>query len=141
MTTKSYLQQLDRYSKQINNKLAEIYQLGSLATNIGVTLKADMIKSSPDMDKMGDCVSDIVDKENEAKDLIKEYQNKKDHIITQINGIEDTMQYQVLFSRYIEMKTYEEIAEDLNYCEKQIRRIHNKAIAEFEKKYALEYKD
>lgn len=139
MTTKSYLQQLDRYSKQINNKLAEIYQLGSLATNIGVTLKADMIKSSPDMDKTGDCVSDIVDKENEAKKMISEYINMKQIIINQINELPNTLQMQVLFSKYVEMKTHEEIATELGYCEKQIRRVHNNGIKEFERIYGKLY--
>lgn len=139
MTTKSYLLQINRLQKMINNKLSEIYQLRVLSTNIGVSLKADMIKSSSETDKIGSCVAKIVDAENEAQKQVQDLISKQKYIIGQIEKIEDTMQYQVIFSKYIEQKTFEEIAEDCNYSVRQIIRIHSAALNTFGDMYGSEY--
>jgi DNA-directed RNA polymerase specialized sigma subunit len=53
--------------------------------------------------------------------------------------MENKVIYGVLFARYIEQKTFERIAADMNYSFRQITRLHRRAIFEFEKKYGSEY--
>ena len=71
--------------------------------------------------------------------MIDRFVDKKTHIIAQIDAMEDEVYYQVLFARYIEKKTFEKIAMELNYSLRQISRVHERALAEFEKKYGHEY--
>lgn len=140
MTTKQYLNQIDRINRAINNKLTEIYQLKSLACRITVAANENKVQASTDKDRLGSAVAKIVDVENRINQLIEICFAKKEMIINQIQGMEDTMHYQVLFSRYIERKSFEEIANDNNYSARQIIRIHGHALAEFEKKYGESYK-
>jgi hypothetical protein len=53
--------------------------------------------------------------------------------------MEDETLYTILFSRYVEKKTFEKIATETSYCYRQITRLHGKALREFEKKYGETY--
>ena len=139
MTTKQYLNQIARINRMINNKLAEIYQLKTMVCSISVSANEDKVQSSSDKDKLGSAVAKIVDLENEINKAIDIYVDKTEQIVSQIDSIKDIMEYQVLFSRYIEYKTFEQIAEDNDYSVRQILRIHGNALVEFEKKFGQEY--
>lgn len=139
MTTKQYLNQIDRINRMINNKLAEIYQLKTMVCSISVSANEDKVQSSSDKDKLGSAVAKIVDLENEINKAIDVYVDKKERIVSQIDSIKDIMEYQVLFSRYIEHKTFEQISEDNDYSVRQILRIHGNALVEFEKNFGQEY--
>lgn len=139
MTTKQYLNQIDRINRMINNKLAEVYQLKTMVCSISVSVNEDKVQSSSDKDKLGSAVAKIVDLENEINKAIDIYVDKKERIVSQIDSVKDIMEYQVLFSRYIEHKTFEQIAEDNDYSVRQILRIHGNALVEFEKKFGQEY--
>lgn len=139
MTTKQYLNQIARINRMINNKLAEIYQLKTMVCSISVSMNEDKVQTSQGNDILGNSVAKIIDLENEINKAIDAYVNKKEQIISQIDSIQDIMEYQVLFSRYIEFKTFEQIAVDNNYSVRQILRIHGNALVEFEKKFGQEY--
>ena len=139
MTTKQYLNQIDRINRTIKNKLSEIYQLKTMVCSISVSSDESKVQTSSDKDKMGSAVAKIVDLENEINEIIDVYAVKRERIISQIEAISDVMEYQVLFSRYIENKTFEQIAEDNEYSVRQIIRIHENALVEFEKKFGQEY--
>ena len=139
MTTKQYLNQLHRIDQIINNKLSEIYQLKNLACSISVSSDSDRVQTSSDQDPLGSAVAKIVDLENEVNDCIDHFSEKRRKIIMQIDSIENQMQYQVLFSRYIERKTFEKIADDNGYSVRQILRIHGEALVQFEKSFGHEY--
>lgn len=139
MTTKQYLNQIARINRTINNKLAEIYQLKTMVCSISVSMNKDKVQTSQGNDILGNAVAKIIDLENEINKAIDAYIDKKEQIISQIDSIQDIMEYQVLFSRYIEFKTFEQISVDNNYSVRQILRIHGNALVEFEKKFGQEY--
>lgn len=139
MTTKDYLNQISRLNRMINNKLVEIAQLRELSCSISAVKNEERVLSSSDPDKTGNAYAKIDEMERKLDKMIDEYVNKKNLIISQIDSIEDEDCYNVLFSRYIENKTFEVIATEMNYCWRQIIRIHGKALKRFEKKYGEIY--
>lgn len=139
MTTKQYLNQIYRLDRMINNKLSEIYQLKTLACTISVTNDGEKVKASISQDRLGDSVAKIVDMEKETDKMIDELLELKKKIISQIENIEDTNYYYVLFLRYIKRDTFENIAKKMNYSKQQIWRIHNNALNEFEKQFGEGY--
>lgn len=139
MTTKEYLWQVDRLNSMIDNKLAEIYQMKTLVCSISVTNESEKVKKTFNQDKMGDTIAKIVDMETETNKMIDDMLELKKKIIQQIECIENTKYYDVLFCRYIRKMTYEKIAEKLNYSIVQVFRIHEKALEEFENLYGNEY--
>ena len=140
METKEYLQQIGRYDRLINNKLVELAQYRSMACSVSAVKNDDRVQSSPSYDTMDKIVSKIEQMENEIDMLVDRYIDNKRIIISQIDSMSDEMTYQILFSRYVEQKTFEKMAIEMNYCYKQIIRRHGKALQEFEQKWGNTYK-
>ena len=139
MTTKDYLNQISRLNRMINNKLTEIAQLRELACSISAVKNEERVMSSPDPDKIGSTYAKIDEMEHNLDKIIDEYVDKKNLIIGQIDSIEDEDCYNILFSRYIEKKTFEVIATEMKYSWRQIIRLHGKALKAFEEKYGSTY--
>lgn len=140
METKEYLQQISRYDRLINNKLVELAQYRSMACSVSAVKNDERVQSSPSYDTMDKIVSKIEQMENEIDMLVDRYIDNKRIIISQIDSMADEMTYQILFSRYVEQKTFEKMAIEMNYCYKQIIRRHGKALQEFEQKWGNTYK-
>lgn len=140
MDTKEYLQQIGRYDRLINNKLVELAQYRSMACSVSAVKNDERVQSSPSYDTMDKIVSKIEQMENEIDMLVDRYIDNKRIIISQIDSMSDEMTYQILFSRYVEQKTFEKMAIEMNYCYKQIIRRHGKALQEFEQKWGNTYK-
>ena len=92
-----------------------------------------------EQDKIGNTLSKIDEMEREIDKMIDSYSDKRTHIIGQIDSMEDENSYDILFSRYIEKKTFEKIADTKNYSFRQIIRLHVIALKQFEEKYGSEY--
>ena len=139
MDTKTYLQQIERLDRKIQNKFAEIEQLKTMATSISVAQKDINVQTFSDKDRMGSAVSKIVDLESEANEIICEFLEKRSIIIHQIDGISDTNMYHILFNRYVMMKDLGTISVEMGYSFKQVCRIHGNALKEFELLYGERY--
>ena len=139
MITKDYLNQISRLNRTINNKLAEISQLRELSRSISAVKNEERVISSSDPDKIGSTYAKIDEMEHNLDKMIDEYIGKKNLIIGQIDGIENEDCYNILFSRYIEKKTFEVIATEMKYSWRQIIRLHGKALKAFEEKYGNTY--
>lgn len=107
METKEYLQQIGRYDRLINNKLVELAQYRSMACSVSAVKNDERVQSSPSYDTMDKIVSKIEQMENEIDMLVDRYIDNKRIIISQIDSMSDEMTYQILFSRYVEQKTFE----------------------------------
>ena len=140
MDTKQYLNQISRLDRMIQNKLAEISQLRELAMSVSAVKNEERVQTTPNFDKIGTAYCKIEEMEEKLDKLIDEYVDKKNLIISQIDGIENETYYEILFARYIEKKTFEKIADEMAYSWRQIIRLHGGALQEFEKKYGNTYK-
>ena len=142
MTTKEYLSQISRLNRVIENKIVEIKQLKELYYGVkSATTAEERVQTSPDYDKIGTAYAKIDELERNLDESIDYYVDKKNEIIKQIDSMEDETLYTILFSRYIEKKTFEKIATETTYCYRQITRLHGKALNEFEKKFGYLYLD
>ena len=139
METKQYLSQIERLDKQIQNKLAEIYQLKAMACSVTVSNESDRVQTSPDKDRLGSTVAKIVDLEKETDRLVDEFVKKRNHIIGQIDRMENVDYYHVLSMRYVSRNTFESIAEKTDWSIRQVFKLHGRALQEFEKLYGGEY--
>lgn len=139
MTTKTYLSQIERLDRMIQNKLSEIYQLKTMACSVTVSNDGERVQNSGDKDRMGSTVAKIVDLERETDELVDSFVRKRKRIIEQIDSIEDLDFYHVLSMRYVARDTFETIAAKTNWSIRKIFSLHGKALLEFEKMYGSEY--
>ena len=139
MTTKDYLNQISRINRMINNKIVELSRLKELACSISAVSGEDRVMVTPNFDKIGTKQAKIDEMERNIDALVDEYIIKRDKIVSQIDSMEDENVYNVLFSRYIEKKTFEVIATEMNYSWRQTIRLHGIALKKFEQKYGATY--
>ena len=139
METKQYLNQIERLEKQIQNKLSEIYQLKTMACSVTVSNENDRVQTSPDKDRLGSTVAKLVDLEEETNRLVDEFVDKRNHIIRQIDSMENVDYYHILSLRYVSKNTFEGIADKTGWSIRQVFKLHGRALQEFEKLYGGEY--
>ena len=139
MDTKQYLQQISRLDRMIQNKLAEISQLRELAMSVSAVKNEERVQNTPNFDKIGTAYCKIEEMEEKLDKLIDEFVDKKNLIISQIDKIENETYYEILFARYIEKKTFEKIADEMNYSFRNTTRLHGQALREFENKFGKTY--
>lgn len=139
MDTKQYLNQISRYDRLINNKLLEISELRELAYGISAITNKERIQSTPDYDRLGSAICKIEKMETQLDKMIDRYFDMKNTIIEQIGSIEDEIYYSILFSKYVEKKSFEKIADELQYSFRNTTRLHGRALQEFERKYGQTY--
>lgn len=133
MNPKEYLQQIRRCDNQINNKLAEITQLREMATSITSTLKDDVVQSgSGGKSRVAEAVDKIVDLECEINADIDKLVELKREIMSVIDQL-DSLHRDVLYKRYFQYKTWEQISVEMNYSYRHTTRMHGQALLELKR--------
>lgn len=125
---KRYLQQIKLYDSHINTKIEEVHHLKAIATKITPTLKQDVVSGGGSQDKLSEAVAKIVDLEAEIDREIDRYVNAMRNISATIDTLSDPDQLQVLHKRYVQFKTWEQIACDMNMTYRNVCYIHGKAL-------------
>lgn len=140
METKAYLKQIGRLDRMIKNKIIELDQYRDLEYSLGAISNEERVQTTLNPDKFTKKVEKVIQLEQKIDKLIDTFVDKKEVIISQIDGMEDDTHYEVLFLRYVKRETFEKIACDVGFSLRQIIRIHGEALREFEKKYGETYK-
>ena len=123
MTTKQYLGQIERLDRMISNKTIEIQQVENQLYNIKSIMNDCKVQTSGSKDRLGDL-------QNELSNLIDSYVAKRQEIIKIIEKVRETNRYDLLFKKYVEQKSFEQIACEMNYSLVHIKRIHKLALDE-----------
>lgn len=130
---KKYLQQIRLYDSRISTKLEELQHLKEMVLRITPTLKDDVGSGRGAQDKLGDAVAKIVDLEAEINRDIERYVNAKHEVGTTLEKLTDPDQLKVLHMRYVQYKTWEQIAYEMGFSYRWVCTIHGRALQEIEK--------
>lgn len=133
MTAKQYLSQIEILDKRIQNKLSEEYQLRSLATNISVSNNSERVQTSGSGDRVGNIVAKIVDVQSEIDQIVDDYLKQKADVIHTIESVSVPNFYQLLFKKYVEYKSLNDISEEMGYSLQHVKRLHSQALNEVKK--------
>ena len=128
MKAKEYLRQAWNIDQRIKDKMDQLKRLKELATNVTSTI-SDMPRSaSPNPCKMEDAVLRIAAMESEIDADIERLVNLKIEIIQTIWRVEDANWRTLLEMRYIQFKSWEEIAVTMNVGIRWVHMRHVKAL-------------
>ncbi|MFI3236799.1 MAG: DUF1492 domain-containing protein [Lachnospiraceae bacterium] len=134
MKSKGQLEQIEVLNEIINEKLLQVSELKQLACSLGsIDYSAVRVQSSPSVGGKTNIVAKYVDLELEINQDIDDYVDKKNEIIKQIHKLQNVEHIKLLHDKYVQFKTFEEIAVDMRYSIRQIYRIHGSALQEFSK--------
>jgi hypothetical protein len=135
MTAKEFLWQYQNAQREIDAKLDKIRKLREIATKTTTTLNPDKVQSTQD-NKMERIITEYADMVTEVENSISLSHNTQNIVSGVIRQIKDPIQRAVLYRRYINGEKFEKISVNMNYCYKQVCRIHGKALDAV--KYVLE---
>lgn len=114
---------LMRNVNQLEDKLLE---LDTRVTKVTSSLTG-MPKASGEPDKIPFLVSRIIEVQKEINEVLERAYRKVADIEKAIEVLPSRERY-LIRARYVELKTWEQIAVDMNYSWKQVHRIHSAAL-------------
>lgn len=79
-------------------------------------------------DKLGAAVARILDAESRVSDELEMLEATEREIVNTINDVQDGTLSTLLYERYINGKTWEQIAVLMNYTYRRVTQLHGKAL-------------
>lgn len=135
MNVKQYLRQVWRLDNTVNAKLEQLEALRSMTTKITGTLTDNRVQESLSSDKIPKLICKIIELDKEITTDIDRLVDLKAEVMRKIDNIPDEDYRLLLTLRYLNFKTWEYIAVEMNYTYKWVHELHKRALAEFDKEY------
>lgn len=129
MTIKEYLSQAYRIDQRINSKLEQVSSLRKLTVKATSTLSDTYSSGNGNKQKMEGVIVKIIDLEHEIDEEIDRLVDLKQEIVSLIKKVKNTEYQTLLELRYLNFKTWEQIATEMHYSIQHTFRIHDKALS------------
>lgn len=130
MTPKEYLQQYRDASRRVAAAEEHREELRAMATRITPNYSSEGGGTHQSGDKLGAAVARIIDAEAKVAAEIELMIATKKDIENTINAVNDERLKDILYSRYICGKKWEQIAVDMNIEYRWLLRLHGRALQE-----------
>lgn len=128
MTAKEYLKRYRHAVKMINRKTEQLKDLRMMSESLGGFSDGDRVQSSGNHDKIASNVAKIVDLESEILSDINRMIEIKQDVINTIDLIEDEDLKEVLYMRYLEFRTWIDIAYEVGCSYQWIHELHGRGL-------------
>ena len=127
---RTYLEQAYRIDQRINSRIEQVASLHNLATKANSTLTDMPGSPNRNIHRMEDIIVKIVDLENDINQDIDMLVDLKTEIMQVIKKVDDLELQTLLEQRYLNFRTWEQIAVDMQYSTRNIYKLHDRAIKE-----------
>jgi seryl-tRNA synthetase len=128
---KNYLKQIRMYDAKIESLMEELARVKAMATKVTTAISGETVSGSKNPDKMTDVVAKIIKLQEELNGYVDKFVDMKQEAIKLLSKVENPIYYQVLHSRYILYKTWEQIACDMDFTYQWVCQLHGRALQEF----------
>lgn len=127
---KEYLRQLRRLEVCIEQRQEELNRLRELIGCNAIDY-GERVQTSPSADSIPNEVIRRAELEADISRKIERFLQLKHKIINEIQSLDNAVYVKILYMRYVEYKSLDEIAEKMNYSYRQVLRLHGMALQEF----------
>ena len=125
---RAFLQQGRAIERDIQVKNLRLGRLRQISVQITTTIKAASAYTGPG-DKVGDCVTEILDLTKEIETCIGRLLEKQQEIQKAIDLlVEDPTQHAILEAKYVVGASWEAIAYEFHYAYRWVMRLHKRAL-------------
>jgi len=136
MTPKEYLLQIQKLDTKIKQRQQQLDELTATMYGLSGGSLGERVSTSA---KNEAAFVNLVEKKDALEFFITaltiEFMDKKNRIIGEIQAMENTQYMNLLYKRYVERKTLEVIAVEMNYSYRHANRVHGLALIEFGKQF------
>ena len=130
---KRFLRQIRYLDNTINAKLDQVEELKTMTMKFTSVLSDDKIQGTQTPDKMANLITKYVDLEKEITADIDNLIDVKRLAYTLIDQLSECEYRLILTRRYLNYRTWEQIAVELNHTFQWTHVLHKRALIEFEK--------
>lgn len=135
MTAKQWLNRARRIDREIRTLEEVIKSTRERLESVTQSYSGDGAQSTKDPHKF----DRLVELESLVNEKIDEQINIKTEILEAISQIRDRRQRIVLTEYYLNMKTWEQVAVEINYSWRQVMNIHGRALQEMQRIISLNF--
>ena len=132
MKAKTFVNQIKKMDKLIENKLYEIEHWKSVAMGITSHSGGERVQSSGSKEKMADAVGKYVDMENELNEDIDRMVFKKREVIETIEKLNYT-EYDLLHKIYVQNMTFDDVSDVYGKSYSWVTTMHGRALKNLQK--------
>lgn len=133
MTAKEYLNQAYRIDQRVNSKLHQVESLRDLATRATSTLGTEPVSGTRNVHRLEDTIDKIIDLENDINSDIDRLVDLKRDVMVTIGKVQDPNCQMLLELRYLSFKSWDEIADEMDFGSRWVHILHSKALAAVDK--------
>ena len=135
MTAKEDLSRLRSIELRLMVEANEIEALSDMATHITSAINSDGIHTTgATSDKLGNCVSRLVDLQRDIDSDILMLEKVRGEIIASLDNVPNDKYRELLRMRYVGHMTFEEIAIAMDMSWRHTVRLHGRALQDFSEK-------
>lgn len=133
MNAKEYLAQAYRLDQRINSKLEQLEVMRSLTQRVTSTFGGEHVSHTRNVTSLQDSILRLMEAEEELNRDIDALVDLKMDIAANIAKVRNDNERLLLEKRYLCFKTWEEIAVDMHYTTRWVRKVHDRALDVMEK--------
>ena len=136
MDIKTYLNQIRHLDLLIDTKLGQVNQIRNRMEYVSPTF-GERVQGSKDPDKFTSGVSKIIELEKVINADIDKLVDMKLKAREMIETLDVVIEKVVLYKHYFEGKSFEDIASEVYYSSRWVKKVHDDAIDKLNLKYSL----
>lgn len=133
MKAKEYLEQIARSDAIINNLINDKEIIRDTMCSMSSNTQKERVQCSREDDKLSTLYAKLEAKEEEVVEKIDKLVDFKLKVSKEINQLQDRQHIRVLYEKYILMKDWKEIADELDCTLRHAQRVHGNALIAFAK--------
>ena len=137
MGSKEFLNKIRYIDMMINCKLEQVAELRSMLLPGAIRYDKDKVQTSNNADSISDTVSKIMELEEKINTDIDELVELKSVARDKIERMENDIEKVILYKRYFNNESFENIAVECGYSWRHIHRLHGEALKNFDKIYKM----
>ena len=132
MTAKEYLDQLKPLEYKIQHRQEQLTELRERMLSLSSPqADSDQVQTSHEGGTVERDVIKCISMEQRVNRLMTRAITKRGEIIDKIHGLTDARYIEILYERYIRHEKFQDIADSMNYSERQILTLHKQAVIAF----------
>lgn len=140
LSAEQYLGQLEVIDIQINQDLRRLEEMKHAAGGMGaIRYDKDNVQTSPEGDRLCLDVARYVEFNQKIEAEVDRYVDIKNQLIGEIRVLHTPKSVDVLYRKYVEFKSLVEIADAIGLSYVQVKRVHKRALQEFEERWPCRY--
>ena len=136
MRVKDFLVKIRHVDMLIDCKCDQLTELRNRLTSISSSL-GERVQLNNDEDKFATSIANIIELENEINEDIDHLIELKRTARKAIERLDEDVEKMVLYKRYFDNKTFEQISVEMNYSWRRICQIHGNALQNLERLHII----